>query len=242
VNCKRPLFTSILFLIAFPVATAWGGSAYAPVRQVEKENYSIGYQIGVGMVYDRVDVDERALLQGVKDAVGGTAPALSREEMKELIIAIKKLSRETRLREKQEQVVKNAEEAKKFLEQNARQEGIRTTASGLQYKVLRQGDGPSPTVNDFVRVHYRGQFPDGTEFDSSYAKGQPQTFQTDGVIKGWTEALQMMQVHSKWQLFVPPELAYGRGGLEGVIPPNKVLVFEIEILAIGETGKESQGG
>ena len=80
------------------------------------------------------------------------------------------------------------------------------------------------------------------EFDSSYAKGQPQTFQTDGVIKGWTEALLMMQVHSKWQLFVPPELAYGRGGLEGVIPPNKVLVFEIEILAIGETGKESQGG
>jgi FKBP-type peptidyl-prolyl cis-trans isomerase len=236
------VWLAVLLLLALPVLSMAGEQTQTLESQSQKENYSIGYQIGIGMTYDRVAVDYDSFLMGLRAATSGSEPSLSREEMKTLIIDIKKASRDARLKEMQELVVKNAEEAKKFLEQNAGKDGIKTTESGLQYKVLRQGDGPSPTVDDFVRVHYRGLFPDGKEFDSSYAKGEPQIFQTDGVIKGWTEALQLMKVNSKWQLFIPPELAYGRGGLEGKIPPNKVLIFEIEILAIGETGKENQSG
>jgi len=129
------------------------------------------------------------------------------EEMKTLIVALKEKAREVALRKIQESIVKNGEESEKFLAENEKKEGVKTTESGLQYKVLREGDGVSPKEEDFVSVHYRGSFIDGTEFDSSYAKGAPQTFQTDGVIKGWTEALRMMKVGSKWEVFVPPDLA-----------------------------------
>lgn len=213
-----------------------------PEARLQKENYSIGYQLGIGMKYDRVDVEADSLVQGLLDATSGAKPFLSLDEMKRLIIDIKKKSREVRLREMQEAMVKNAEEAKAYLVKNAKKQGVKTTESGLQYKILRPGHGASPTVNDFVKVQYRGMFADGTEFDSSYAKGEPQIFQTDGVIKGWTEALLMMKPNSKWKIFVPPELAYGRGGLEGKIPPNKTLVFEIELLSFGPTGTERQGG
>jgi len=209
--------------------------------QLQKDNYSIGYQLGIGMAADDVVLEVDALVRGMQDAIRGTDPALSRDEMKANIIEIKKLALERRLRERQVQMVRNAEESKAFMEANARKEGVVVTDSGLQYQVLRAGSGATPTVDDMVTVHYRGTFPDGTEFDSSYAKDEPQVFQTDGVIKGWTEALQKMQVNAKWRLFVPPELAYGRSGLEGRIPPNKVLVFEIELLTIGHLGEQSLG-
>ncbi len=152
--------------------------------------------------------------------------------MKKLIVDLKKRAHDVQMRKIQELVVKNARESEKFPEENKKKDGIKTTASGLQYMVLKEGDGTSPGLTDFVTVNYRGTFTDGKEFDSSYAKGEPAKFQADGVIKGWIEVLPMMKVGSKWRIFVPPALAYGRGGLGNRIPPNKVLVFEIELLDV----------
>jgi len=231
-------FSLLLGLVSLVLGADTGA---ALSTQLQKENYSIGYQLGVGMSYDEVVLDEEALVQGLVDATRGGDPALSRDEMKTLIIGVKKVARERRLRERQEQMVRNAEEAKAFLEKNARKESVQVSESGLQYEVLRAGEGAVPTVDDVVTVHYRGMFTDGKEFDSSFAKGAPQTVQADGVIKGWTEALLQMKVNAKWRLYIPPELAYGRSGLEGKIPPNKVLVFEIELLSIGPHDRQSLG-
>ena len=200
--------------------------------QQDKESYSIGYQVGLSMKSDSVEVDFDRLIQGLRDAIDGNEPLLSVEEMRSLILALKEKAREVQMRKVQEARVKNAEESEKFLAENGKKEGVKTTESGLQYRILKQGDGNSPGPEDSVAVHYRGTLIGGKEFDSSYARGVPQTLQTDGVIKGWTEALQMMKVGSKWEIFVPPDLAYGRGGQGGVIPPNSALVFEIELLSI----------
>ncbi len=200
-------------------------------NQKEKESYSIGYQVGMSIKTDDVDVDLEKLIQGLKEAIEGKKPLIEEKEMHRLILDLKKKARDVALRKYQEMIVKNAEESEKFLAENGKKDGVKTTESGLQYKILKEGDGALPKLEDSVTVHYRGTFIDGTEFDSSYAKGAPQTVQTDGVIKGWTEALQMMKVGSKWELFVPPDLAYGRGGSDRV-PPNKVLVFEMELLSI----------
>jgi FKBP-type peptidyl-prolyl cis-trans isomerase FklB len=242
---SKLLITSILCALLIEMSASKVNSEVSenkPETQLQKENYSIGYQIGVGMRSDSVAVDVDSFVQGLLAGTGGTEPVLDRGEMKALIVALRKTAYENKLREKQELLVRNAEESQAFLEKNAKLEGVITTESGLQYKILRPGDGPSPTVDDFVKVNYRGSFTDGKEFDSSYARGKPEVFQTDGVIKGWTEALLMMKPNSKWMLFVPPELAYGRGGLEGKIPPNAVLVFEIELLSFGPEEKENKDG
>ena len=200
--------------------------------QQEKESYSIGYQVGLSIKNDAVEVDLDTLIQGLQDAAAGKEGLLSNEEMRSLILALKEKARNEALRKHQEAIVKNAEEYEKFLAENVNIKDIKTTESGLQYKIIKEGDGEIPNVEDFVTAHYRGTLTDGTEFDSSYSRGEPQRFETDGVIKGWTEALQMMKVGSQWEIFVPPDLAYGRTGMLPKIPPNSVLVFEIELLSV----------
>jgi len=207
-------------------------SASVPSTEQERESYSIGYQVGLSMKSDGVEVDFEKLIQGLRDATNGKEPLLSDEEMKALIVNRKKEAREIQMKKIQEQRVKNGEESEKFLEENKKKKGVKTTESGLQYKVLIEGKGSTPRAEDAVTVNYRGMFIDGKEFDSSYARGEPMTTKTDGVIKGWTEALQMMKEGSKWQIFVPPQLAYGINGLGTRIPPNKLLVFEIELLEV----------
>ena len=207
--------------------------------QEDKESYSIGYQVGQSLNTDGVEVNLERVIEGLQDAVNRKDPRVKDEEMKKLIGDLRKKAREAQLKKVQEQSVRNAQESEKFLEENKTKEGVKVTESGLQYKVLKQGNGPAPGPEDFVKVNYRGTFIDGSEFDSSYAKGEPARVQTDGVIKGWTEALRMMKTGSKWQLFVPPELAYGRGGSGQRIPPNKVLVFDIELLAVEKGDKAS---
>ena len=208
--------------------------------QQQKESYSIGYQVGFSMIRDGVEVDFDKLIQGLNDAINDKEPLLTDDEMRNLIVARKEKARQEYMQKLQENRVKNAEEAIQFLEENGKKEGVKTTESGLQYLVIEEGEGDSPKPDDMVTVHYRGTFLDGEEFDSSYAREKPQTFQTNGVIKGWTEALQMMNVGSKWKIFVPPDLAYGRGGMGQRIPPNKLLVFEIELLSI-EKKQEKEG-
>jgi FKBP-type peptidyl-prolyl cis-trans isomerase FklB len=231
------IFSCFLLLAAPHLFAAETDSALK--TQNEKESYSIGYQVGVSMNTDGVEVDFDKLIQGLQDAVDAKTPRLDQAEMRKLIVDLKKRSRAAQMRKIQEAIVKNAKESEKFLKENGKKEGIRTTSSGLQYKVLKEGGGIASGPEDFVTVNYRGTFIDGEEFDSSYAKGKPIRVQVDGVIKGWTEALPMMKVGSKWQLFVPPHLGYGRGG-SGRIPPNKVLVFEMELLAVEKDDQADQ--
>jgi FKBP-type peptidyl-prolyl cis-trans isomerase FklB len=232
------MLTSLLLLTASNLFAAEPGKALE--TQKDKESYSIGYQVGQSMKADGVEVDFDKLIHGLQDAINDREPRLSTEEMRKLIVDLKKKSREAQMRKVQERIVQDAQESEKFLAKNMKKEGVKTTDSGLQYKVLREGTGVTPGAEDFVKVNYRGTFIDGKEFDSSHAKGEPQIIRVDGVIKGWTEALPMMKVGSKWQLFVPPDLAYGRSGLPNRIPPNKALIFEIELLGVEKGDKTAQ--
>jgi FKBP-type peptidyl-prolyl cis-trans isomerase FklB len=203
----------------------------------DKTSYAVGLNIGKSMRKDGVDIDPGILLRGVKDALAGGKTLLTDEEAKTAMVAL-----QSDLRMKQEARVHQAGEANKqegeaFLAANKSQDGVVALPSGLQYKVLKEGTGPKPSASDSVVCHYRGTLLNNTEFDSSYKRG-PATFQVGGVIKGWTEALQLMPVGSKWQLFVPAELAYGARGAGASIGPNATLVFEVELLSI--QGKDSK--
>lgn len=205
----------------------------------EQSSYAIGIDIGRGMKSQGVDVDSAMLAKGIADALGGGKPLLSD---KELAATLGQFQREAAAHA-QEMMTKVADKNKKegaaFLAENKKKEGVKTTNSGLQYKVLKEGKGATPRLTDIVTTHYRGTFLDGTEFDSSYRRNEPATFPVKGVIKGWTEALQLMKVGDKWQLFVPSELAYGERGMGEDIPPNATLVFEIELL---DTKPPATGG
>ena len=197
----------------------------------DKESYSLGYQFGQSLKSQGVDINLDIYASGIKDAFGGKEPQMSQEEIRATIMELQKKVVAAQQKALKEQATKNLSESRAFLAKNGKTEGIKTLASGLQYKVLAEGSGKMPKADDTVIVHYKGALIDGTEFDSSYKRGQPATFQVKGVIKGWTEALQLMKEGSKWQLFVPPELAYGERG-QGRIPPNSTLIFEVELLTI----------
>ena len=237
----KSIFNLVLILL---LADSYSYAEEAPnlETQKQKESYSIGYQVGLSMKTDGVEVDSEKFMQGLQDAVAGKEGLLSMEEMRNLIVERREKLREDQMRKIQEERANNAQETVKFLEENGKMEGVKTTESGLQYTILKDGDGISPNPTDTVTVHYRGTFIDGKEFDSSYSRDIPQTFPANGVIKGWTEALQMMKVGSKWKIFVPPDLAYGRSGRGEVIPPNKVLIFEIELLSIEKDNKADDQG
>jgi FKBP-type peptidyl-prolyl cis-trans isomerase len=173
-----------------------------------------------------VDVNPDMVTAGMKDGIA-EKPQMTIDQIKETMTTFEK-----DMQQKQAEVAKkNDAEATKFLADNKTKSGVKTTASGLQYKVMKEGNGASPKSSDTVTVNYRGTLTDGTEFDSSYKRGQPATFPVAGVIKGWTEALQLMKVGSKYQLFIPPDLAYGEQGRPG-IPPNSTLIFEVELMNV----------
>jgi FKBP-type peptidyl-prolyl cis-trans isomerase FklB len=201
--------------------------------QKDKASYAIGLNIGKSMHKDSVDVDPNIVLRGMKDGLAGNKPLLTDDEAKATMVAL-----QADLRKKQEEKMllqgeANKKEGETFLADNKTKDGVVTLPSGLQYKILKEGTGPKPAATDTVVCNYKGTLLDNTEFDSSYKRGQPATFPVSGVIKGWTEALQLMSVGSKWQLFIPSDLAYGaRGGPGGGIGPNATLVFEVELMSI----------
>ncbi|MDP9186071.1 MAG: FKBP-type peptidyl-prolyl cis-trans isomerase [Verrucomicrobiota bacterium] len=193
----------------------------------DKASYALGLNFGFNFKRQNVDLNTDAFAAGFKDAMAGRKPLMSEQEVRETMTAFEK-----DMQQKQaETAQKNAAEADKFLAANKSKEGVKTTESGLQYKVLKEGSGAQPKSSDTVTVNYRGTLVDGTEFDSSYKRGQPATFPVGGVIKGWTEALQLMKVGSKFQLFIPANLAYGEQGRPG-IPPNSLLIFEVELMDV----------
>jgi FKBP-type peptidyl-prolyl cis-trans isomerase FklB len=198
----------------------------------DKLSYAIGLNVGRSLQKDSIAVDPDIVAQGVKDALSGGNTLLTDEEAKAAIVAL-----QADLRKKQEETMKAAGEVNKkqgdaFLAANKAKEGVVTLPSGLQYKVVTPGKGPKPAATDTVVCNYRGTLIDGTEFDSSYKRGQPATFPVGQVIPGWTEALQLMPVGSKWQLFIPPDLAYGERSPSPVIGVNSTLIFDIELLSI----------
>jgi FKBP-type peptidyl-prolyl cis-trans isomerase FklB len=199
--------------------------------QKDKESYSLGYQYGQNMKAQGVSLNLEVYTSGIKDALVGTKPLLSQEEINKTVLEFQQRIVARRQKELKEKGEKNLPEGKRFMEANKKKEGVKTLPSGLQYKVLTAGSGKTPKATDEVTVNYRGSFIDGTEFDSSYKRGKPLTLQLDNVIPGWKEPLLLMQEGAKWQLFVPPELAYGEQGM-GVIPPNATLIFEVELISV----------
>jgi len=200
----------------------------------EKISYIIGMDIGQNLKNQSIDVDPDILARGLKDGLSGGKPPLSEQEIRETMTAFQK-----EVKAKQEELIKklaekNKREGETFLAENKKKEGVQTLPSGVQYKVIKAGAGPKPQLTDTVTTHYRGTLIDGREFDSSYRRGKPATFQVKGIIPGWTEALQLMEVGAKWQLFIPSSLAYGEGGAGREIGPNATLIFEVELISIQE--------
>ena len=209
-------------------------AADAPELKTDKEkiSYSIGMDIGGSLKRGSVEVDPDLVAKGLKDSYGGGKTMLTEDQARQAIEDFQKT-----LMAKQAETMKilsekNKADGERFLAENAKKEGVKVLPSGLQYKVIAPGTGKSPTTADTVTTHYRGTLIDGTEFDSSHKRGQPATFPVSGVIPGWTEALQLMKEGAKWQLFVPPGLAYGERGAGQVIGPNATLVFEVELLTV----------
>ena len=189
----------------------------------QRLSYGIAFSLGQRMKTDEVPMDVDAFAAGLRDAIEGAEPRLTQEEIGAEMQAYQEA---------------NAAAAATFLAANAEKEGVVVTDSGLQYEIVEEGEGPKPGPDDTVEVHYRGTLADGTEFDSSYARGETVSFGVGQVIPGWTEALQLMPVGSKWKLTIPPELGYGPGGAGQVIGPNAALVFDVELISIAEPEAE----
>ena len=219
---KRFIVIVSASLLAFPL---FGQEKSPQLKdQKDKVSYSIGMQIGFNLGRQKVDVNPDVLAAGIKDAIAGK-PQLTTDQVKDIMAQFEK-----DMEQKQKELgEKNKTDGAKFLEENKKKPGVKTTASGLQYKVEKEGTGPQPKATDMVTVNYRGTLTDGTEFDSSYKRGQPATFPVNGVIKGWTEALQLMKQGSKYQLFIPSNLAYGERAMGPDIGPNSTLIFEVEL-------------
>ena len=211
---------------------ARSSTAPALTTQKDKFSYALGMNLGTSLRKQSVPVDPAILARGLRDSLAGGKTALTEDQARATLMEV-----QTEMRKKQQEQMQLAGEASKkegeaFLAANKSKEGVVTLPSGLQYKILTPGTGPKPTASDSVVCNYRGTLINGTEFDSSYKRGQPATFPVTGVIKGWTEALQLMPVGSKWQLFIPSDLAYGERSPAPEIGPDSTLIFEVELLSI----------
>jgi FKBP-type peptidyl-prolyl cis-trans isomerase FklB len=196
--------------------------------QKEKMSYIIGMDIGKNLKNQSIDVDAAVLAKGIKDALTGGKSLLTDQEIRDTTAAFQKemMAKQQALGEK------NKKEGEAYLAENKKKKGIVALPSGLQYKVIKAGTGKKPKPTDTVTVQYKGTLIDGTEFDSSFRRGQPATFPANGVIPGWTEALGLMQEGAKWQIFIPSNLAYGEKGAGGQIGPNATLIFEVELVSV----------
>ncbi len=189
-------------------------------------SYAIGQQIGRNLKAQNIDIDPKTLAASLTDAIAGKSE-LKEDEIQKAMMKLQEMA----LKKQQEEGEKNKNKSAEYLEKNKTAEGVKLTASGLQYIVVQEGNGATPAKTDTVKCHYKGTLTTGEQFDSSYDRGQPAEFPVGGVIPGWTEALQMMKVGSKYKLFIPAELAYGASGRPG-IPANSALIFEVELLDI----------
>jgi FKBP-type peptidyl-prolyl cis-trans isomerase FklB len=222
---KRLILSACAFALPVVAATAFAAETPA-MDEPSRMSYALGYQLGRDLAGAELKPD--ALVKGLQDGNGGAAPAITPEEMQAALTMLQQRIGEQRAREQAAEMQRTAAAGAAYLAENATRDGVKTTASGLQYKALKAGTGRTPTPADTVTVHYRGTLVDGTEFDSSYKRGEPASFPVGGVIAGWTEALQLMKEGAEYQLAIPASLAYGdRGPLAG-----QVLLFDVELISV----------
>ena len=195
--------------------------AVAPQSENDKAIYSLGYELGTELKGHVLELNPELLLQGVNDAIDGNKPLVKTTGRNKALAQIR-----------EQRVQHNLGQSQAFLAENAKKEGVVTLDSGLQYRVIQAGEGKSPQATDSVSVNYRGSLIDGTEFDSSYQLGKPATFQLKKVIKGWREALPLMKEGARWELYIPPQLAYGKRSPRNTIPPNSTLIYQVELIAV----------
>ncbi|MGD0280771.1 MAG: FKBP-type peptidyl-prolyl cis-trans isomerase [Dissulfurispiraceae bacterium] len=230
-----------VFVIAVLSVVLFAGQAVAEEKkqmsEKEKLSYSIGYTQGINLAGNlkaqSVDVDTNTIIEAFKTGLSGTAPVLTEQEMRQIISELQKSIAAKQSELMKEAAEKNKKAGESFLAENMKKIGVVTLPDGLQYKVMKEGTGEIPKATDKVKVNYRGTLIDGKEFDSSYKRGEPAVFPVKGgIIAGWTEALQLMRVGSKWELFIPSGLAYGTRAASPLVGPNSTLIFEIELLSI----------
>ncbi len=222
---KRIVAVFVLSLVVSGVSAA---DVPSLKTQKEKLSYILGLRLGQGATKSAMDLDPKAVAQAVEDVLSGTPPRLTQEQM---VATLKAFEADEAAKQKAVAEI-NKKQSSDFLAKNGKRDGVATTASGLQYEVVRAGDGAKPKATDKVKVHYRGTLIDGTEFDSSYRRGEPATFPVNGVIQGWQEAIQLMTVGSSWKIYIPSEIGYGSRGAGKTIGPDQALVFDVELLEI----------
>jgi FKBP-type peptidyl-prolyl cis-trans isomerase FklB len=230
-------FAMRLGIVTAIVIILLAGQAYAgddPVLKSQKDklSYSLGINIGMGLKNQAVDVDSDILTKGIKDALSGANPMIEQTEIGQILADFQK-----EMMARQQEMIKqlgekNKIEGEAFLAENKKKEGVKTLPSGLEYKVIKPGTGNKPKLTDVVKVDYRGTLINGTQFDSTYDRGKPATLLVNDVIPGWTEALQLMKEGAKWQIFIPPNLAYGERGAGTQIEPNATLIFDVELISV----------
>lgn len=255
---KRLLVCTLLVLLAAAPSTVLVAEAQSPATQpatagdadsteafkndVEKLSYAIGLNIATGLKQRDMDIDIDALVRGLRDVFSERDALMTFADSNKVIMEWQTKERDRLAREDEQVAEKNKKEAETFLAENKTKEGVKTTDSGLQYKVIEEGAGPLPKPTDMVKVNYRGTLIDGTEFDSSYKRGEPAQFIVNQVIEGWQEALPMMKVGAKWKLFIPPDLAYGPRRQGQHIGPNSLLIFDVELLEAEEPNIQPGAG
>jgi FKBP-type peptidyl-prolyl cis-trans isomerase FklB len=230
---------SLMSVVLLAIQSA-GVCAAEPVKlddRTARINYSLGYQIGGDFKRQGIEMDAEAVVKGIEDALSGAEPLMPQKAMNGILMELKRKvvddERKQLSKNRREMELQYLAEGKKFMQENAAKPGVKTTASGLQYKVIETGKGEAPKPTDQVTVNYRGTLIDGQEFDSSYKRGEPASFPLNGVIKGWTEGLQLIKEGGKIQLFIPSELAYGgRGPLA-----HRTLVFDVELISVGDNNE-----
>jgi FKBP-type peptidyl-prolyl cis-trans isomerase FklB len=225
---------------AQPSKAAPAHTAPALTTKKQKFSYAVGMNLGMNFTKQDVPIDPDLLVRGLKDSLAGRKTLLTDDEAKAAIAEVQNDFRKQQQEKQQQLAEANKKEGAAFFAANKTKEGVVTLPDGLQYKILKAGTGPKPAATDTVTVNYRGTLLNGTEFDSSYKRNQPATFTVNGVIKGWTEALQLMPVGSKWQLFIPADLAYGDHAASADISPNSTLTFEVELLSIKPPEKPAE--
>jgi len=237
---SKPLLIAGLMSSALFLTACGGNDEPAKLETLDqKVNYIVAYNFVENIEQAGMPLEPEAFAQAIKDKHQGLPSRLSEEEMNSVMAEFQEQQMAEQQAETEKQAEANKAEAEAFFAENAKKEGVQTTDSGLQYKIIEQGDGDSPAQDERVTVHYRGRLLDGTEFDSSYERDQPATFNLNSVIAGWTEALQLMSEGGKWELYIPADLAYGPGG-NGPIPPNAALIFEVELLEVGEGNQANE--
>jgi FKBP-type peptidyl-prolyl cis-trans isomerase FklB len=218
--------------LALPLIATTALAADPPAMdEAARQGYALGYQLGRDLA--GADLRSDAIVQGLKDGSSGTPAKIDQQQMQQALAALDQRIAEQRAKAQVAQLEAAVAAGNAYRAENAKKPGVQTTATGLQYKVVKAGTGRTPTASDTVTVNYRGTLVDGTEFDSSYKRGEPATFPVAGVIPGWTEALQLMKEGEQVQLVIPPDLAYGERGAGGVIPPGATLVFDVELISVG---------